>query len=89
MVSPLQAIIESILELSGSNCQRFNFYKISTSHDHSKNIFFLSIILTAQEQLAAVPPNHNILFSRQLMYHTSHILCKENSKMVLQTSRKL
>ena len=60
MVSPLQAIIGStgIVELSGSNCQIFHFYKISTSYDHlsfyvSKNIFsFLpsTIILTADHK---------------------------------------
>ena len=57
MVSQLQAIIGSILELPGSNRQRFHFYKISTSYDHlcfcvSKKIFSflpLTIILTARD----------------------------------------
>ena len=100
MVSPLQAIIGSILQLSGSNCQRFYFYKISTYYDHlcfyvGKNIFSflpLTINLTADHKnnLPRFQPITNILFSRQLMYRTSHIPCKEmNSKMLLQTSRKL
>ena len=82
-----------VLELSGSNCQRFHFYKISTSYDHlcfyvSKNIFSslpLTIILTADHK-SYLPRFQPIT---TLCSHV-HIPCKEmNSKCYSNLSETL